>query len=238
MRWYKQYSDFARQPAVTAIRNEFGHHGYAALILTMEAMTAIYRDDDTDPERPTPELTLTQREWRNITNFSPQKLQRFWEICEKSGLFLIKKSEKAITIEMPIMLKLIGKKKNNGSKKEAFLSEKIPTKRTPEQQQKETEEEKRQNNRPAQFSQEEEIQCKNVLRRQEIDPNSPRGNYCLRQALTKATENPAGYLVGTFKKNPNFGSEYAGSTWERGNGPMSAKDILTQLAVRRNEDTG
>lgn len=158
-------------------------------------------------------------------------------MCQEENFFYIEIEGKMLTVNIPILRKWRDDYTQKQMRKSGQSPDNLPSS-SALQQQKETEEEKRQNNRPAQFSQEEEIQCKNALCRQGIEPASPRGNYCLRQAMAKATENPAGYLVGTFKKNPNFGAEYADSTQERGNGPMSAKDILTQLAARRNKDTG
>lgn len=235
MRWFKHPADMSAYPLVARVRSEFGNTGYAAICLMFEKVTASWEYNEEQPAPPS--LSLPLRDWKELTAFSPKKFKNFVEICQEENFFCIKNEGKMLTVAIPILLKW----RDDYTQKKMRKSGQTPDNNPPNsalQQQKETEEEKRQNNRASRFTQEEEIQCKNVLRRQGIEPTSPRGDYCLRQAMVKATENPAGYLVGTFKKNPSFGSEYADSTWERGKEPMSTKDIFTQLAARRNNGTG
>lgn len=183
-----------------------------------------------------PSLSLPMRDWRALTGFSPKKFQNFVELCQEEDFFLIKNEGKMLTVEISILLKW----RDDYTQKQMRESGQTPDilpKNSGLQQHKETEEEKRQNNTAPPFSPTEQAQCIKVLRDQGIDPSSPRGQHCLKRVLTKASENPAGYLVGTFRKNPNFGSEYGDDTWERGKGPMLARDILSELATRQRKDT-
>lgn len=231
MRWFRYYCNFPDQPVSLAIHNEFGLHGEAALMRIMGKVAAVYNDVQC-PTPPIPAITLTPREWGKMTEFSPKKLQKFLDICEKSDFFLTEKSEKTIRISIPILLNLLGKGKKGEAEKSKFLVNKNPQGFATDKQQVEPEEEKRQNNTVNALSPLAEKAARKVLRDRNIDPDSHRGEYCLDYAARNAKDNPAGYIVNTLRNDPNFGiDENIIPALGRNNEPKHIGDCLRNLLI-------
>lgn len=230
MHWFKHYSDFSRHPVAIALRNEMGMCGYSALLLVLERITAAYRYRKGMPS-PVPSLTLTQKEWQKTTDFSPRKLQIFLDICENLEFFSIEKSEKTICIEAPILLSLLDESTRKILKKSGINPDEY---RNPSKtkKQEEPEEIKRQNNSTFPISRTVESDIRRVLVKHGVSPDSRRGEYCMDYALGRARDNPAGYLVNIFAKNPNFGQEYADITQRQNTGPVSMGELMPSMLER------
>lgn len=101
MKWFKHMTDASRDEALMAVRDEFGHVGYAVYWMVLEAIA-----EHMTPENDTPELTLSAKNWRKITEISPKKFQKFVTFSSKNKLFSSKTEGVMITIKCDKLLKI------------------------------------------------------------------------------------------------------------------------------------
>ena len=225
MRWFMHPVDLSTHPAVSLVRSEFGNHGYGAICRIMEEVAGSWNIKEGESSR-MPRLALPKKDWQQITEFSPKKFQKFLEICQKSSFFSIENEGKLISIEVTILLKLLDEYSKKQLRKSGVNPDNLLTISAVQQQEK-PEEKIRQQRQGA--TSENKKAIREVLRRHGIDPDSRRGESCMAHALEKATDNPAGYLVGTLGKNADFGKDAEWSSGERHYGTKSTGEILANL---------
>jgi len=226
MRWFKHPAEMAAYPLVAKVRSEFGNLGYAAVCLMLEKVTASW---ECKKESPTmPELSLPLRDWKELTGFSLKKFQKFVEICQDETFICIEVEEKLLRVKIPILLKWLDDYTQKQMRKSGQTQDEVPTNAVI-QQQEEPEKLKRQNNTMKSWPAKMEQDLRRILLKNEISPDSKRGEFCIVQALSKAKNNPAGYLIGTLKNDPDFGKDAEWSSGERQYGTKSAGEILANL---------
>ena len=101
MKWVKHHTDANRDEKLLAIRDEFGLEGYAVYWLILETIA-----EQMTKKRPTPELEMSFKNWRKVTEISPKKLRKFALFCHNSALFIVTFREKSILIKCPKLLEI------------------------------------------------------------------------------------------------------------------------------------
>lgn len=124
MRWFKHYTDAGLDQKLRAVKGEFGYEGYGVYWSILEN---IGRNVD---EKNDTKITLNHKNWKEITGFSPKKLEVFLNFCSEICLFSVKKQEKYITVDCPKLLKYRDewtrkKAKNSGAAPDPIKEEEI-----------------------------------------------------------------------------------------------------------------
>ncbi len=101
MKWIKHHTDANRDEKLLSLKDEFGLEGYAVYWLILESIA-----EQMTKKRPSPELELSHKNWRKITEISPKKLKKFALFCHISQLFIVTFSEKSISIKCPKLLEI------------------------------------------------------------------------------------------------------------------------------------
>jgi len=101
MKWIKHHTDANRDERLMSIRDEFGLEGYAVYWLILEAIA-----EQMTKKRPSPELELSVKNWRKVTEISPKKLRKFALFCHNSELFIVTFCQNSISIKCPKLLKI------------------------------------------------------------------------------------------------------------------------------------
>ena len=173
-----------------------------------------------------PRLSLPIKDWRNITDFSPQKFEKFLEICQHESFLCSEYDGKVIHITMPIMFEYMDNYSRKICSKSGVSTESLPT-ASRLQQQENPDVYKRQNN-TQNCSPQMERDIRKILLQNGIEPDSKLGEFCRDHVLAKAKNNPAGYLRTIFASNPNFGREEVGLflPTEKLNEPTAIADLL------------
>lgn len=233
MKWFKHPKNLWGHPVVAEIRGELGIHGYGAVCLILEKIAGPWKHNPKDAV--VPFLALPMKEWQQLLGFSPKKFKKFMEICENPDFIQLKIDRKMIRVEAAILLIYHDeysrkRKENSGQTPESARTNSSTDIHI------ESEVRKKQNNTHQGLNPNQMQDVRKVLMKYGIAPESPRGEYCLAYAAEKG-ENPAGYLTGTLKNNPDFGSEYgAVSAVPRNNNgyPLPASEILDTLSLLKN----
>lgn len=227
MQWFKHPNDLRRHPIVAEIRGEFGIHGYGAVCL-LEKVAEPCRVDRKSVS--VPFLVLPMREWQQLLEFSPKKFKKFMEICDSPDFIQLKIDRKMVRAEAAILLKYLDEYTGKQLRISGQTPDSIRT-NSPTDIQIEREVKKRQNNTVQGLTAKQKQDVFRVLAKHKIQPDSPRGAYCLAYVAQKG-DNPAGYLTGILNKNPEFGNEHeiVSSTQRNNTGyPQPTSEIIASL---------
>ena len=224
MRWFKHYNNLREHPFIVQLRTEFGSLGYAAVCLILEKITGAWEE-----EAQLPDLTLPLTDWQALTGLSPKKLQNFFEFCRDPSFMEVFIEGKKARVCAHILLKLQDEYRMRSARKSGQTPELLRTQSATDKQQ-EQDICKRQENRA--FSKQEDIAVRKVLRANDIDPDSARGERCYQLLLSKKLKNPAGYLMGILKKNPNFELEGEALPRRSADNPVHVSQLVEQAMKR------
>lgn len=111
----------SRDPALNAIKDEFGMAGYGAYWAILEAIA-----EQMTPENDDPKLQLSVKNWRKITEFSPKKFKLFVAFLEKNGLFDVDINDTATTITCSNLLKVRDEYAKKSARKKNDISRHSP----------------------------------------------------------------------------------------------------------------
>ena len=100
MRWFKHLTCSSRDEKLLMLMDEFGLEGYAVFWLILEAI-----GETINAETGTPSLTLSAKNWRKVTTFSPKKFQKLVSFFKKNELFLVEIDGDKTKLSCPNMLK-------------------------------------------------------------------------------------------------------------------------------------
>lgn len=182
-----------------------------------------------------PELSLPFRDWQRLLEFSHKKFQKFIEICQNDAFITMKIERKMVCVRAPILLILRDEYTDKQIKKSRLAPDSIGRK-SGINKQIEPDIEKRQNNTENSLSPTSEREARKVLRAHGIDPDSSRGDHCLKHAAANAKDTPAGYLVGTFRNNPDFGAAHTNlQPREMPNEPQHISMMLLRAGLIKQE---
>jgi len=100
MRWVKHMTASSRDEKLMLLRDEFGVAGYGIYWLVLEAIA-----EQMDEKTSMPSLNLSKKNWRKLTEISPNSFRKFALFCQKVELFLVKVEGDYTEIQCPNLLK-------------------------------------------------------------------------------------------------------------------------------------
>jgi len=118
MRWFKHMTASGQDEKLILLKDEFGMEGYGVYWAILEVIGAqINKGNETTF------VEFSVKSWRKVTEFSPQKLNKFVTFCNKINLFVVTFNQKSIRVECPNILKY----KDEYSKKSKKTPDKLRT---------------------------------------------------------------------------------------------------------------
>jgi len=100
MRWFKHMSGSGQDEKLMRLKDEFGMAGYGVYWSILEIIAS-----QMNPDNQQTSVTFSLKNWRKVTDFSPQKLQVFVTFASNLKLFSSEMNGKELTINCPNLLK-------------------------------------------------------------------------------------------------------------------------------------
>ncbi len=113
MLWFRHFSDASSDDKLLRVIDEFGFEGYGVYWAIIERIAV-----QMEPKSSRHDVTLSVKNWRKVTSFSPKKLEKYLNFLQDLSLIFLEKRENLITISCPKLLFL----RDEYSRKRARLS--------------------------------------------------------------------------------------------------------------------
>ena len=223
MNWVKHPCNFSRSAAMSEVREKFGAAGYGAVWLILER---IAEDFAVTPKKTEPDLCVSEKEWRNSSGLSAQKLHDLLEILQNHGVIATEKQENRIRLKSAILAQLLDEWTKRTRKKTECCSENPRPEETREDKDKIIKD-KDKSRTEGHSRIREELNA--VLNRHGLFSEPERARRIIRHMEQKNVRSHGAYLEKVLQKNPAFDPEEESANsqqTERGQGPVAVGEVL------------